>query len=163
MNLRVVVSALLLLLTPVASLALDALPSGDGPAVLAIRANGAEHVLDAAALRALPAETIETETIWTEGKQTFTGVRMTEILDRLGITDGTLTLIAVNDYRISIDVDDFTRDGALLAYDRNGAPMTLRDKGPVWMVYPYDADPRFRTEITYANSIWQLDRIEISD
>jgi len=31
------------------------------------------------------------------------------------------------------------------------------------MVYPYDADPRFRTEITYANSIWQLDRIEISD
>ncbi len=163
MNLRVVVSALLLLLTPVASLALDALPSGDGPAVLTIRANGAEHVLDAAALRALPAETIETETIWTEGKQTFTGVRMTEILDRLGITDGTLTLVAVNDYRISIDVDDFTPDGALLAYDRNGAPMTLRDKGPVWMVYPYDADPRFRTEITYANSIWQLDRIEISD
>lgn len=163
MNLRVVVSALLLLLTPVASLALDALPSGDGPALLTIRANGAEHVLDAAALRALPAETIETETIWTEGKQTFTGVRMTEILDRLGVTDGTLTLIAVNDYRISIDVDDFTPDGALLAYDRNGAPMTLRDKGPVWMVYPYDAAPRFRTEITYANSIWQLDRIEISD
>jgi hypothetical protein len=54
-------------------------------------------------------------------------------------------------------------DGALVSYLRNGAPMTLRDKGPVWLVYNYDSDPAYRTEVIYANSIWQLDRIEITD
>lgn len=155
--------ACLLLLIPTAVMALDGLPMGDGPAVVTIHARGIDHPLDATALRSLPAETFTTETIWTDGEQTFTGVRVTELLTRLGVDHGTLTLIAANDYRITINVDHFTPDGALLAYDRNGTAMTLRDKGPVWMVYPYDADPRFRTEITYANSIWQLDRIEIAE
>ncbi|WP_296762669.1 hypothetical protein [Sediminimonas sp.] len=40
--------------------------------------------------------------------------------------------------------------------------MTLRDKGPVWLLYPFDSAPRFRTELHYARSVWQLDRIEIA-
>ncbi|WP_375172852.1 molybdopterin-dependent oxidoreductase [Pseudooceanicola sp.] len=151
--------ALAICLAPLATWALDRLPQGEGPTVLTIRAHGAEHALDATALRALPADSFVTETIWTEGEQAFTGVRMTELLNRLDIHSGQITLVAANDYQIRIDVEDFTPDGALLAYERNGAPMTLRDKGPVWLVYPYDADARFRTEIIYANSIWQLDRI----
>jgi hypothetical protein len=54
-------------------------------------------------------------------------------------------------------------DGPLLAFLMNGEPMSVRDKGPVWLVYPYDADAAFRTEQIYAWSIWQLDRIEVSD
>ncbi len=152
-----------LALAPALTLARDALPVGDGPPVLTISAHGETHALDDAALRSLPSDSFETDTIWTEGKQSFTGVRVTEVLNRLDIHDGTMTLIAANDYRIKIDVAEFTDDGALLAYDRNGTAMTLRDKGPVWLVYPYDADARFRTEVIYSNSIWQLDRIEITE
>ena len=39
--------------------------------------------------------------------------------------------------------------------------MTLRDKGPLWLVYPYDADTAYQSEVIYARSVWQLDRIEV--
>jgi hypothetical protein len=49
----------------------------------------------------------------------------------------------------------------MIAFRMNGAPMSVRDKGPLWIVYPYDSDPRFQTEIIYSRSIWQLDRLEV--
>lgn len=160
---RLLPLCLLLFIASPAAVAGGLFPEAKGPPILTIRANGGVHALDADALRALPAVSFGTTTIWTEGPQTFTGVRMTEVLSRLGIDRGTMILTAANDYQIRIPVEDFTSDGALLAYDRNGAPMTLRDKGPVWLVYPYDDHARFRTEIVYANSIWQLDRIEFAE
>jgi hypothetical protein len=33
--------------------------------------------------------------------------------------------------------------------------------GPFWLVYNYDANPEFRTELIYARSIWQLARITV--
>lgn len=152
----------LLTFTPVICTAADTLPTTTEPPILTIRAKGETYPLDLEALRELPADRFTTSTIWTDGEQTFTGVRVTEVLDRLGLTEGTMSLTAANDYQITIDVGHFTPDGAMLAYERNGKPMTLRDKGPVWLVYPYDSDAKFRTEVVYANSIWQLDRIEIT-
>lgn len=38
--------------------------------------------------------------------------------------------------------------------------MSVRDKGPLWVIYPYDSDPALQSEVTYARSIWQLVRIE---
>ena len=140
----------------------ETLPPLKGEPVLTITLDGVRHELDAEGLRSLPATTFTTTTIWTEGEQTFTGVRMTELLARLGVDQGDMALTAANDYQITVPVTEFTGDGALLAYDRNGAAMTLRDKGPLWVVYPYDSDPKFRSEIVYSNSIWQLDRISIT-
>jgi hypothetical protein len=58
---------------------------------------------------------------------------------------------------------DALADGPLLATLANGEPMSVRDKGPVWMLFPYDDVAAYRTEQTYARSIWQLNRIEITD
>ncbi|PJE29336.1 Oxidoreductase molybdopterin binding domain protein [Pseudooceanicola marinus] len=114
---------------------------------------------DLAALQDMPATVFETTTIWTEGVQAFRGIRMTDFLARHGIEGGVVQLIAANDYAIEIPVDSFRPDGAILAYERNGRPMTLRSKGPLWLVYPYDSSSDFRSEVIYSNSIWQLDRI----
>ena len=42
-----------------------------------------------------------------------------------------------NDYAITLPLDDVQADAPLLAFLMDGQPMSLRDKGPVWMVYPY--------------------------
>ncbi|NIZ08696.1 molybdopterin-dependent oxidoreductase [Pseudooceanicola sp. HF7] len=114
-------------------------------------------------LSALPVTEFETSTIWTEGVQQFRGVRMVALLEHLGVDSGTLELTAANDYSITIPIADFHPDGAVLAYERNGKPMTLRSKGPLWLVYPYDSASSFQTEVIYANSIWQLDRMAVKD
>ena len=85
-----------------------------------------------------------------------------DLLDRLGVEGGTLTASAANDYSVDIPVSDATDPGPIIAFARNGETMTLRDKGPLWLVYPYDASPAWRTEVVYARSIWQLDHIAVA-
>jgi len=49
----------------------------------------------------------------------------------------------------------------ILAYAMDGAPMLVRDKGPIWVIYPYDEGARYRTDTVYARSVWHLDRIDV--
>ncbi len=112
-------------------------------------------------LRSVGSDTIQTTTIWTEGDQQFVGVYLKAILDTLGVTEGTVRASAINDYSIEIPVADVTADAPMIAYENNGSAMSIRDKGPLWIVYPYDSAPEYQTEVIYSRSIWQLDRLEI--
>lgn len=118
---------------------------------------------DIAMLEALPSHTIQTTTIWTDGVQTLTGVPLKALLDEVGAAGRTLRATAINDYAIEIPMSDAVEGGPVVSYLRNGALMPVRDKGPLWIVYPYDDDPAFRTEVIYSRSIWQLNRIEVVD
>lgn len=113
-------------------------------------------------LQALPVVEFDTTTIWTSGTQVFTGVRLAALLDSLDVDSGELKLYALNDYHITMPVSDALEDDALLAYWRNDAVMTPRENGPLWLLYDYDSDPKYRAETYYARSIWQLYRITVS-
>ncbi|KQI67808.1 oxidoreductase [Loktanella sp. 3ANDIMAR09] len=117
--------------------------------------------LDRDALMALEAATFETSTIWTEGVQSFQGVSLATLMETLGVTEGTIIATAINDYAVEIPVSDAVEGGGMVAYLMDDAEMRVRDKGPLWVVYPYDSDPAYRTEVIYSRSIWQLDRLEV--
>jgi hypothetical protein len=117
-------------------------------------------------LRALPQETFETSTIWTEGTHTFMGVPLGAIIAQV-VKDKsekpTLVIAtASNDYAVEIPVPHGDTLYPIIAYEMNGAPMGLRDKGPLWIVYPFDSVADFRTETIYSRSIWQVEKIELS-
>ncbi|GHC50621.1 oxidoreductase [Gemmobacter tilapiae] len=116
---------------------------------------------DLAMLEALDRKTFATTTIWTEGQQVLSGVPLVELLAHLKIKGRTLKVTAVNDYSIEVPISDAVQGGPILAYLNNGQRMTLRDKGPLWLVYPYDQNPAYQSETIYARSVWQLDRIEV--
>ena len=111
-------------------------------------------------LEAMSDEAFETTTIWTEGEQTFHGVPLSVLIEQLGIEGETLLATAINDYVVEIPVTDAVEGGPMVAYRLNGESMSIRDKGPLWIVYPYDENEDYRTEVIYSRSIWQLDRIE---
>ena len=75
--------------------------------------------------------------------------------------DGTITATAINDYAVEIPMSDAVEGGPIIAYHTNGEEMSRRDKGPLWVVYPYDSDIAYQTELVYSRSIWQLDRISV--
>ena len=142
-----------------------ALPTGD--IVLTVtgeidvtNAEGA-LVFDYDALAALDAETFETTTIWTEGLNSFQGVSLKTLTDLLGTKEGTLLATAINDYTVEIPVSDAVEGGPIIAYLMNDEVMSVRDKGPLWVIYPYDSNADYRSEVVYSRSIWQLDRIEV--
>lgn len=117
--------------------------------------------LSVSALQALGTETIATSTIWTNGVNTFEGVPLNRLIGELEISGDRILATSINDYAVEIPLDETLSDDALLAYKMNGAPMSRRGKGPLWIVYPFDQSPKFRTETIYARSIWQLNRIHV--
>jgi hypothetical protein len=123
--------------------------------------DGDAAVFDLEMLQALGAEEFRTATIWTEGQQTFTGVPLRTLIAALAAKGSRLKVSAINNYSVEIPVSDAVEGGPLIAYMRNGEIMMVRDKGPLWIVYPYDARPEYRQEIIYSRSIWQLDHIEV--
>lgn len=164
-SLRPALVACLVALTATAALAEDfAAPEGDviltlSGQITATNADGSLQ-LDQAQLSALPQHGFATATPWTEGTTSFQGVLMKDLIAASGATGVTITLTALNDYKITMPMADVRDDGPLLAYLMDDKPMSLRDKGPVWLVFPYDGNADYRTEQAYARSIWQLDRIE---
>ncbi|WP_424978621.1 molybdopterin-dependent oxidoreductase [Leisingera sp. S232] len=103
----------------------------------------------------------ETSTIWTQGVQSFEGVPLVQLVDHLGITGTTLRATAINDYAVDIPLADAVQGGPIIAYKHNGREMSVRDKGPLWIVYPYDSKTEYQSEVVYSRSIWQLDRIDV--
>ncbi|MBF9046420.1 oxidoreductase [Rhodobacterales bacterium LSUCC0031] len=144
-----------------------ALEPAQGPIVLtvtgAISHTNADDAaaLDLALLEAMGSVVVETSTIWTDGVQTFEGVELASLLATLGAEGTVLRAIAHNDYAVDIPVSDAVAGGPVVAYMRNGAPMSMRDKGPLWIIYPFDSSPEYQSELIYSRSIWQLDRIEV--
>ncbi|MET4100906.1 hypothetical protein ABIE58_000317 [Roseovarius sp. MBR-78] len=120
---------------------------------------GRHFILDRAALGALPQTEFTTHTIWTEGPQRFCGVSLAVLLDHYRIEADQFDLVAVNDYLVTLGADDIGPVFPVIAHSRNGAPMSLRDKGPFWLVYDYDSNPDFQRETIYTRSVWQLERI----
>ncbi|MBO9476733.1 oxidoreductase [Shimia sp. R11_0] len=112
-------------------------------------------------LREMPKTTFETETIWTDGVQVFEGVSLDVLLDHVGAQGETIRATAANDYAITIPSGDAVSGGPIVAYLRNGQEMSLRDKGPLWIVYPFDDNVIYKSEEYYSRSIWQLNRIEV--
>lgn len=141
-----------------------AAPTGD--VILTVTGAGVTNVegaaaLDLAMLEEMDGTQIKTTTIWTEGMQTFEGVSLNVLIDRLGIEGETLSAVAINDYAVEIPTSDATEGGPIIAYKMNGKTMSVRDKGPLWVIYPYDSGPAYQTEVIYSRSIWQLDRLDV--
>jgi hypothetical protein len=112
-------------------------------------------------LEAMPERSFETTTIWTKGKHKFTGIALNDFLKAIKADGTTVKATALNDYAVEIPISDAVVDGPIIAYKMDGIRMPVREKGPLWIVYPYDEKVEYRTEKIYARSIWQLNRIEI--
>lgn len=120
-------------------------------------------LFDLAMLTELKPTQITTSTIWSDGVHTFTGVSLHDLVQHLGISGGTLRMTAINDYMIEVPLSDAIEGGPIIAYAMDGNPMSVRDKGPLWLIYPFDTDTRYQSEVYYSRSIWQLNRIEATN
>jgi len=112
-------------------------------------------------LRDIAVRDIVTSTIWTEGVHEFSGVPLHALLQHLDITGSTIQAIALNDYAVTIPLSDAQVGGPIVAFAIDGHPIPRRAKGPLWIIYPFDQSPEYRTETVYSRSIWQLNRLNI--
>jgi hypothetical protein len=113
------------------------------------------------ALAALPQATVVTENEFANGKVAYRGPLMRDVLAQLGL-DGVseVRLVAANDYFVDIPTEDFLAYDAILAMEADGTPLSRRDKGPLWLMYPISDHPELNDPIYLRRLIWQVVRIE---
>lgn len=116
---------------------------------------------DRAMLESLGLVTIETTTPWFEGKVKFEGVSLDKLMKQVEAKGERVSVIALNDYATEIPMEDFSKYNVILALKRNGEYMPVRDKGPLFIVYPYDSNPELKSQTYYARSAWQVAKIEV--
>ena len=113
-------------------------------------------------LEALGMQGFTTSTPWFREPTRFDGVLMSALLRTVGASGQTVTAIALNDYATDIPISDFEQFDALLALKRDGEYMPVRDKGPLFIVYPFDSDKRLKSQRYYTRCAWQLSQLIIS-
>lgn len=144
-----------------------ALEAPKGPVVLTVSGAIANTnspdgaAFDMEMLNALAQKTTTTRTPWTEGETVFTGPLGSAILDAVGANGTTMKVIALNDYSSEVPVADLREHPVIFATAMNGKPMSVRDKGPLFIIYPFDEDPSLFTEVYFNRSVWQIAKIEV--
>ncbi|MBL8572892.1 MAG: molybdopterin-dependent oxidoreductase [Hyphomicrobiaceae bacterium] len=112
-------------------------------------------------LEKLPSRLARVKTPWTEGIVEFQGPLGSALLDTVGATGDTLRFTALNDYSVEIPAAEFRAMPIILATRMNGKPMPVREKGPLFVIYPFDLDPALYNESVFNRSIWQVKSLEI--
>jgi len=117
---------------------------------------------DLHALEALGLETLETRTPWTGAEiRRFEGIRLARLLGAVGAEGAQLRAVALNDYAITASIAELTAAGGFLATRQDGQPLRIRDRGPIWLLFPWSTRPELDTAMLRERSIWQIRRIEI--
>jgi hypothetical protein len=116
---------------------------------------------DRTMLEALGTVSIETTTPWYQGPQRFEGVSLAKLMSYIGAKGEHVVAIALNDYVTEIPISDFAEYGPILAMKRNGEYMPVRDKGPLFIMYPFDSKLELKKQIYYSRCAWQVARLVV--
>lgn len=129
----------------------------EGPLLSVTLETGQTVRLDRKTLDGLPQEAFKTSTPWTEGIVEFSGPALKDVLAFAGVKpDRSIAARAINDYQVVFVPHHIEDRVPILATKLNGEPFSRRDRGPLWIVFPYDASGDYRTEEVIALSIWQV-------
>ncbi|HEY5718653.1 MAG TPA: molybdopterin-dependent oxidoreductase [Motiliproteus sp.] len=116
---------------------------------------------DRGMLDQLPQHAMTTATPWTEGIQRFEGPLLSDLLAAVGSSGNELVLRALNDYFAIVNLDEIANYPVMLAMRVNGAILSVRNKGPIWLVYPMSEYPELDTPYHRPDMVWQLIKIEV--
>ena len=159
--------SLTLCMLPQARLEAQELSKPTGKVVLTLsgditKKNGPDTAsFDMAMLEKLPQKSFTTQTPWYAQPVTFTGPLLRDVLNAVGAKGSKLTAVALNDYKTEIPASDAKDFDVVVARLMNDKPMPVREKGPLFIIYPFDQNPTLKAEIYLNRSAWQLHKIYV--
>ncbi|TNC48040.1 oxidoreductase [Rubellimicrobium rubrum] len=122
---------------------------------------GATTAFDLGMLDSLPQREIVTATPWHEGTPRFSGPTIDSVLEAAQARGAMLIIRALNDYASDMPVEDARTIPVILATRIDGKVISVRDKGPIFVIYPFDQQPELFNEVYFTRSVWQVTAIEV--
>jgi hypothetical protein len=112
-------------------------------------------------LSALPQHSFTTTTPWYPQARKFTGPLMRDVLAAVGAQGTMLEAAALNDYKSELPVADTQGHDVVVARLLDDKPMPVREKGPLFIIYPLHTDEGLRSERYYNRCAWQLKSLDV--
>jgi hypothetical protein len=138
-----------------------------GQVLLTVNGNiGVKNTPDAAAfdadlLDALPQKSFVTATPWYKEPAKFTGPLLRDVLQALKASGTSIKATALNDYKVSIPMQDVLKYDVILARQVDGKFISVREKGPLFVIYPFDSAAELKNLTYFNRSIWQLKALSV--
>jgi len=96
------------------------------------------------------------------GKNEWSGISLKYIVQNLGAKeDSVIELAALNDYVISIPMKSINTYNPVLASRLNGNTISIRSKGPLILIYPFDKYREINTPLYQDYTIWMIHEIRV--
>jgi hypothetical protein len=134
------------------------------PAILVIDghvAGGEPAAFDLEALKKLPVTRVTTMTPWTDGESLYEGVRLRDLLEKLGAEGEVVLADSIDDYQVKIPMQDIQDYDVIVAYAVDGKPLPRNNKGPLWIIYPFSEHFGLQKDLYFSRSVWQLNRLTV--
>lgn len=144
-----------------------ALDAPKGKVILSITGNiqfknaGERADFDMDMLAALPQHSFTTSNPWYKESKKFTGPLLRDVLAVAGARGSMLKAEALNNFKIEIPLADTRQFAMVMARLMDDKPMTIREKGPLFIVYPFDTHTALHSAQYYSRSAWQLRALEV--
>jgi hypothetical protein len=105
--------------------------------VLTVKGGSAPLSLTLDNLNALGSKTVTLDEPFVKRRETYSGVPLATVLGKAGIPDSaTIDTIGLDDYHYISTAKPMIESQALIATDRNGAPIPFDQGGPIRIVFP---------------------------
>lgn len=112
-------------------------------------------------LESLEQHEVTTQNPWFPEANTYRGPLGRALIHAVGAEQATtMRMVSINGFIADIPVSDFMDYDTILALEKNGKALRIRDRGPLFTIYPFDQHPQLKTEMHYNRSVWQVKTIE---
>lgn len=112
-------------------------------------------------LERLPQTTFTTSTPWTKGIHTYQGPKLSLITNKFSSSINGIRIYALNGYSYDINTQDLQRYPFILVLRQDEKAISLRNKGPFWLLVPFDQNPKLLSHDKLRNQlVWQINKIK---
>lgn len=89
-----------------------------------------------------------------EAIQTFQGIKISQLLEKSEVDSGVkeVTFLSSNNYRVTVSLEDLRKYPILLAWGKDGQPLSRSQGGPLYLVFPYSDYPELLDK--YSDAFW---------
>lgn len=116
---------------------------------------------DRAMLHKMPRKVINTQNPWVAGVNRYEGVLLRDLMSAVHADGTVMTISALDDFRADMTAEEVRTIDVILADTFNGKDMDVRNKGPLFVIFPFTDEPNLAVERHLGQSVWQVNRITV--
>jgi hypothetical protein len=148
----------------------QSIPLGDREKVLTIRVynsagepgNLREITLSIKDLEKFPLVSVRTETQWTDGVLHFRGPLMRDLLNDVGAAGDLIQVNGLDGRSVVIPREDIEKYDVIIACQVDGNYFSVRERGPLWIIYPWSNNPEIQSAAYYDRGIYHLSSLNVA-